>query len=79
MDLQPTDHFATDLEVCYEVKLYLAGRMQKLAAEAILEFVSSDPNAAQEIEEWVFLRGHHLLKSEPLPDGSTRFLIQKKG
>lgn len=74
---QPKAQFSTQLDVCYEIKLYLASLMHKLAPGDVLEFISTDPNAQYELEEWVTLRGHDLIESQPLDAHRTRFLIRK--
>lgn len=75
--MQPADSFSTRLEVCYEVLLYLASRMQHLAPGETMEFVSCDPHAHTEILNWVELRDYELLEVEALPDGQTRFLMRR--
>lgn len=75
--LQADDQWATDLAVCFEVKLYLASLMHKLKPGEILAFISSDPQAEDELSEWVSLRGYDLLMIEQLDDKRTRFLIQR--
>jgi len=77
MYMEPADTFSTRLEVCYEVLLFLASRMQKLAAGQILEFISCDPDAEPEISAWVALHNYELVQIEPLADGQTRFLIRR--
>ncbi|NJL92311.1 MAG: sulfurtransferase TusA family protein [Anaerolineae bacterium] len=77
MNIQPTDTFSTQLEVCYEVLLFLSTRMQRLAPGEILEFISCDPDAPRAVEEWTALRSYELLAVEALEDGQTRFLIRR--
>lgn len=69
--------FETELNVCYEVLLYLAWLMQKLPAGEVLEFIASDPNAETEIAEWVELRGYKLVAVETLENRKIRFLIRR--
>jgi TusA-related sulfurtransferase len=69
--------FVSDLRVCYEILLYLASRMAKLAPGESFEFVTSDPEAMDRVPDWCDTRGFQLLTSEALPDGRWRFLIQK--
>jgi TusA-related sulfurtransferase len=71
------DSFATDLEVCMEVLLYLHSLMSRLAPGQVLAFTSSDPDAETTIGEWVEQRGYTLLHVESQDDGRTRLLIQK--
>lgn len=73
----PADSLSTSLEVCYEVLLLLAIRMQGLQPGDLLEFIAQDPNAADEIIPWVELREFELVSMEPLPNGQTRFLIRR--
>ncbi len=69
--------FTTDLNVCYEVLLYLAWLMQKLPEDELLEFIASDPNAENEITAWVELRGYVLVSVEHLENSKIRFLIRR--
>ena len=75
--IQPKDTFSTNLEVCYEVLLYLASQMQSLNKGDVLEFISSDPQAGDRISEWVVIRNYELITMETLADGQTRFLIRR--
>jgi TusA-related sulfurtransferase len=77
MDIQPADSFSTKLEVCYEVKLYLTSLMAQLAEGEVLEFISSDPHAMEELEPWSELRGYEILDIQPLDDNRIRFLIRR--
>ena len=72
-----TDQFATNLEICYEVLLYLSSRLAKLQPGETLAFVTSDPEAAEKIQSWCDARGFTLLESGPSDDGRQRYLIQK--
>ncbi len=74
---QPSDTFASNLQVCFEILLYLSSRMAKLSAGDVFEFVTSDSGAVDEIPPWCDLHGYTLLSSEALPDHHWRFLIQK--
>jgi TusA-related sulfurtransferase len=71
------DHFSTNLEICYEVLLYLAGRLAKLNAGQSLDFVSSDATAAEKVPTWVEQREFELVSQHALPDGRLRFVIRK--
>jgi TusA-related sulfurtransferase len=73
----PDDTFASGLQICYEVLLYLSSRLSRLKPGEVLEFISDDPEAADKIPEWCDARDYTLLRQEPLLDGRTRFLIQK--
>jgi len=73
----PHDTFASGLEICYEVLLYLSSRLSRLKPEEIFEFVTSDPDAGEKIPTWCDARGYTLLDNQPLPDGRQRFLIRK--
>jgi TusA-related sulfurtransferase len=75
--IRADDSFATSLEICYEVLLYLSGRLYKLAPGQTLEFISSDPDAGGKIPGWAEARGYDLLEHSALPDGRQRFLIRK--
>jgi TusA-related sulfurtransferase len=75
--IRADDTFATSLEICYEVLLYLAGRLYKLAPGQTLEFVTSDPTANEKIPAWIDAREYELLSMSALPDGRYRFLIRK--
>jgi TusA-related sulfurtransferase len=77
MNIQANDSFSTGLEVCTEVLLYLALRMHQLADGEILAFVSSDPNAANEIIPWVEMRGYALIDIKQIDDSWTQYLIRR--
>ncbi|MCE7946820.1 MAG: sulfurtransferase TusA family protein [Chloroflexi bacterium CFX4] len=69
--------FASNLEICYEVLLYLASRMARLPAGEALEYLSGDPEAAAKISAWCEAREFTLVCSERLPDDRWRFVIKK--
>ncbi|PJF42327.1 MAG: hypothetical protein CUN50_04625 [Candidatus Thermofonsia Clade 1 bacterium] len=69
--------FASSLEICYEVLLYLSSRLARLKDGEALEYFSGDPSAEAKISAWCDARGYHLRACEPLPDGRWRFVIQK--
>jgi TusA-related sulfurtransferase len=75
--IRADDSFATNLEICFEVLLYLASRMATLHEGQSLEFITSDPDADEKIPEWVETREFELLERGTLPDGRQRFLIRK--
>ncbi|MBX3082304.1 MAG: sulfurtransferase TusA family protein [Anaerolineae bacterium] len=75
--IRADDSFATNLEICFEVLLYLASRMAALHTGQSLEFITSDPEAGDKIPTWVETREFALLEHETLPDGRQRFLIRK--
>jgi TusA-related sulfurtransferase len=72
-----TDHFASNLEICYEILLYLASRMARLKPGERFEFVTGDVSAVEKIPDWCEMRGYTLLESGPSADGRQRFVIQK--
>jgi len=72
-----SDSFSTELEVCFEVLLYLASLMQQLPVGEVLTFTSTDPNAQHAVIEWVELRGYELLRIEARADGSTQFQLRR--
>lgn len=73
----PQDTFASGLDVCYEVLLYLSSRLARLKPGETLEFITSAARAEDKIAAWCESRDYTLLASELLPDGRRRFLIQK--
>lgn len=73
----PADTFASNLQVCYEILLYLSSRLARLKPGESLEFITGDSEAAEKIPEWCDARGYTLLGSGFAPDGRHRFLIQK--
>jgi len=75
--MQAKDSFSTGLEVCTEVLLYLASRMQQLTEGETFEFVSTDPNAAEQIIPWAEMRGYDLLDITRIDDTQTRYLIRR--
>jgi len=75
--VEPDDTFASGLQICYEVLLYLSSRMMKLKPGDVLEFITDDPDADAKIPPWCDLREYTLLDSQPLPNGRRRFLIRK--
>jgi TusA-related sulfurtransferase len=73
-----TEHtFASDLEICYEVLLYLSSRLARLKSGEVLEFITGDADAEDKITEWTDERDYPLLDVSTLPDGRHRFLIRK--
>ena len=77
MTFHVNDSFEMGLEVCTEVLLYLSSRMQTLAQGDVLEFVSSDPNAATQIIPWAEMRAFELLDITQIDDTHTRYLIRR--
>jgi TusA-related sulfurtransferase len=73
----PHDTFASGLDICYEVLLYLSNRLSRLERGQVLAFVTSDPEATDKIPAWCDVRGYTLLASQVLPDRRQRFLIRK--
>ena len=69
--------FASNLEICYEILLYLASRMGRLKPGERFEYITSDADAAEKIPPWCDMRGYTLLESGPSTDGRQRFVIQK--
>ncbi|MCC7208016.1 MAG: sulfurtransferase TusA family protein [Anaerolineae bacterium] len=74
---QPDDSFDSNLEICFEILLYLSSRMAKLEPGGVLAFVSGDPDAPDKIPTWCDERGFTLLGHQPEPDGRVRFLIRR--
>lgn len=73
----PADTFASNIEICYEILLYLSSRLAKLSPGDVFEFVTGDPEANDKIPAWCEARDYTLRSSHVLPDGRWRFLIQK--
>ncbi len=73
----PADTFASRLEICYEVLLYLSSRLARLRPGETLEFITTDPGAGEKIPSWCEMRGYTLLSSQVLPDGRHQFLIRR--
>ena len=71
------DSFASNLEICYEILLYLSSRLARLKPGERLEFITGDAEASEKIPPWCDARGYTLLESGPSDDGRQRFLIQK--
>lgn len=71
------DSFETDVSVCFELLLFLSGRLAKLPAGAPLEFISRDPQAHERIVAWCEERGYTLHEARLLPDGRQRFVISR--
>ena len=72
-------HFTCNMEICFEILLYLSSRMGKLKAGETFEFITSDPEALDKIPPWTEQREFDLLSSDLLADGRYRFLIRKGG
>lgn len=77
-DTQAHDTFASNLEICYEVLLYLSSRLAKLAAGEVLEYITGDAEAEEKIVAWSEQRDIAVLEHERLADGRWRFLLQKQ-
>ncbi len=73
----PADTFDSNLEICYEILLYLAARLARLRFGEGFEYTTSDPDAPEKIAAWCEVRGFPLLLCESLSDGRSRFLIEK--
>ena len=73
----PQDSFSTEMQICYEVLLYLSSRLARLKPGEVLEFITDDPEAGEKISDWCDARDYTLLGQESLPGGRQRFLIQK--
>jgi TusA-related sulfurtransferase len=71
------DTFTSDIEICYEVLLYLSSRLARLKSGDTLEFITGDPTADEKIPPWCELRDYTLLDNQLLSDGRRRFLIRK--
>ncbi|MBO9309519.1 MAG: sulfurtransferase TusA family protein [Chloroflexi bacterium] len=71
------ESFDSNLEICYEVLLYLASRMARLRAGEVFEYLSGDPSAESKIKDWCDARAFRLATCERLPDGRWRFVIEK--
>ncbi len=69
--------FASNLEICYEVLLYLSSRLARLKAGEALEYLSADPSAEAKIRAWCDARAYTLAACEQLLDGRWRFVIQR--
>jgi TusA-related sulfurtransferase len=78
MPAQSEDSFDSNLEICYEILLYLSSRMAKLEPGGVLSFVSGDPEAPEKIPPWCDMRGYTLLDQQALAGGRTRFLIRRE-
>ncbi len=72
-----TDEFASNLQVCFEILLYLSSRLARLKPGETLAYTTSDPEAGDKIQLWCDERGYTLLESGTSEDGRQRFLIQK--
>lgn len=74
---QPDDRFDSNLEICFEILLYLSSRMAALEPGGVLAFVSGDPEAPGKIPPWCEARGYTLLEQRTEPDGRVRFVIRR--
>ena len=77
MQPEPQGEFESNLEICYEVLLYLSSRLARLKSGEIFEFITGDHLAGEKIPNWCDQRGYLLLENSVMPDGRLRFLIQK--
>jgi TusA-related sulfurtransferase len=73
----PDDTFTSNIEICYEILLYLSSRLSRLKPGENFEFITGDPTASDKIPPWCDARDYTLISSTILPDGRQRFLIQK--
>ncbi|MHB8625085.1 MAG: sulfurtransferase TusA family protein [Aggregatilineales bacterium] len=69
------DSFESNLVVCYEVLLYLSGRIMRLPPGTPFTFVTGDPDAAKAIPPWCDTHGYALLSYDQQPDGRWQFVI----
>ena len=70
--------FATDMLVCYEIRLYLSSRLAKLPVGEPFEFLTTDRDAPVAVPEWCDQRGYTLIsieRAESRSDGRSRFVI----
>lgn len=75
---QPDATFDSNMEICYEILLYLSSRLARLAPGDVFAFTSGDPEAPEKIPAWCEARGYTLLESTTLPDGRARFLLRRE-
>ena len=75
--LTPGSTFESNLEICYEVLLFLSSRLARLRPGEILEFITGDPDAHEKIPAWCEIRDYSLLESGYTADGRGRFLIAR--
>jgi TusA-related sulfurtransferase len=69
------DSFESDLAVCYEVLLYLSGRLTRLPPGVPFTFITGDLEAVEAIPPWCDMRGYSLLSIERQPDGRWKFVL----
>ena len=75
--IDSADSFDSNLQICYEILLYLSSRLARLQPGAVMEFISGDLEAGEKVASWCEMRGFTLLESGLASDGRLRFLIQK--
>ena len=71
----PVESFESNLAVCYEVLLYLSGRLMRLPVGVPFTFTTSDRDAVDAIPAWCDTRGYSLLSADQQPDGRWTFVI----
>jgi len=74
----PDDVLDTGSEGCGDLIMRLSRRFRALQPGQVIEVISADPGAVEDIPAWCRLQGHQLLHHEAA-DGRTRFLIRRGG
>ena len=69
------ESFESNFAVCYEVLLFLSGRVMRLPAGVPFTFTTSDHAAVDAIPPWCEARGYSLLSADQQPDGRWTFVI----
>jgi TusA-related sulfurtransferase len=71
--LRAADSFDSNLNVCYEVLLYLSSRLMRLSPGVPFTFVTADSSAVETIPRWCDERGYTLLCVDRQPAGRWKF------
>lgn len=74
----PDEILDTGIEGCGDLVMTLLRKFKQLTAGQVIEVISRDPGAVEDIPAWCRMRGHTLLCTVS-SSGATRFFIRCNG